>query len=144
MPGMPGGPDACRSCQVPNTMSSRREWADAPRRGMERLCCMMQHMDYGPGYKIPQVLIVSPVYIGEDMVHCPYASFGLTAPAKSRSLSPLYEEVAKVQGCMFLDASTVTPRWMHIGGINHPKMIRDRVPGTTAHTAAFPMLLSLL
>lgn len=76
-------------------------------KGMENLCELVQNFDYGPGYKTPQILIVSPVHIGDDMDHCPYISFDETSPDKSRRLAPLYEQVAASMGCLFFDASTV-------------------------------------
>lgn len=90
---------------------------------MESLCSTVRRFDYGAGYKIPQILIVSPAHIGEDMEHCPFAGFDHTAPSKSRSLAPLYEEVAKAQGCMFLDASVAAKAspldQLHLDAKNH-------------------------
>ena len=51
-------------------------------KGMENLCNLVQHFDYGPGYKVPQILVVSPVHIGEDLDHCPFVSFDETSPVK--------------------------------------------------------------
>lgn len=76
-------------------------------RGMENLCRAVQRFDYGDGYKIPKILVVSPIHIGEDAEHCPYISFDATSPAKSRLLAPLYKEAAKTCGCLFYDASAV-------------------------------------
>ena len=75
--------------------------------GMERLCSDVLSFDYGPGYKIPKILIVSPIHIGTDLEHCPYFSFDETSPAKSMALAPLYKQVADNHSCLFLDASQV-------------------------------------
>lgn len=76
-------------------------------KGMENLCNLVQHFDYGPGYKVPQILVVSPVHIGEDLDHCPFVSFDETSPVKSRSLAPLYEQAARSLGCMYIDAASL-------------------------------------
>ncbi len=41
------------------------------------------------------------------MEHCPYVSFDETAPGKSMALAPLYQELAKLRGCLFLDAASL-------------------------------------
>ncbi|MCD7990438.1 MAG: SGNH/GDSL hydrolase family protein [Clostridia bacterium] len=76
-------------------------------KGMENLCRTVQRFDYGEGYKKPQILVISPIHIGKDMEHCPYASFDETAPGKSMALAPLYQELAKAEGCLFLDAASL-------------------------------------
>lgn len=92
-------------------------------KGMDNLCTAVQRFDYGPGYKIPQILIISPAHIGQDMAHCPFASFDDTAPAKSRSLAPLYKQVAAEHSCLFLDASSITQSsnldQLHLDAGNH-------------------------
>lgn len=76
-------------------------------RGMENLCSVVKRFDYGEGYKLPQILVVSPIRIGGDMEHCPYVSFDETAPDKSQRLAPLYQNIAGNLGCLFLDAASV-------------------------------------
>ena len=75
--------------------------------GMENLCHTVQGFDYGEGYKKPKILVISPIHIGNDMEHCPYVSFDETAPGKSMALAPLYQELAKAEGCLFLDAASL-------------------------------------
>ena len=74
---------------------------------MENLCHTVQGFDYGEGYKKPKILVISPIHIGNDMEHCPYVSFDETAPGKSMALAPLYQELAKTEGCLFLDAASL-------------------------------------
>ncbi len=92
-------------------------------RGMENLCRLVQRYDYGAAYPVPQILVVSPIFIGEDMDNCPYDSFDGTAPEKSRLLAPLYQKVAETCSCRFLDASRAAgPSDMdqlHMDGENH-------------------------
>ena len=92
-------------------------------KGMENLCREVQRFDYGEGYKIPKILVVSPIYIGEDTDHCPYASFDASAPDKSRCLAPLYREVARTHGCLFLDAASLAVSssldQLHMDAKNH-------------------------
>lgn len=76
-------------------------------KGMENLCHTVQGFYYGEGYKKPKILVISPIHIGNDMEHCPYVSFDETAPGKSMALAPLYQELAKAEGCLFLDAASL-------------------------------------
>lgn len=95
-------------------------------KGMENLCTTVQRFDYGAGYKVPKILIVSPVRIGGDMDHCPFDSFDDTAPAKSGSLAPLYEQIAKNHDCLFLDAAAIAQSssidQLHLDARNHGAM----------------------
>lgn len=77
-------------------------------KGMERLCKEVQSFDYGSDCPAPKILIVSPIHIGEDMESCPFVSFDKTAPEKSRQLAACYQEIARINGCLFFDASTVS------------------------------------
>ena len=90
---------------------------------MENLCHTVQGFDYGEGYKKPKILVISPIHIGNDMEHCPYASFDETAPAKSMALAPLYQELARTEGCLFLDAASLagpsTIDQLHMDAKNH-------------------------
>lgn len=92
-------------------------------KGMENLCLEVQRFDYGIDYKHPKILVVSPVHIGEDVIHGPYGGFDPLAPEKSRSLAPLFKEVAANHNCLFFDASTVAQAspvdQLHLDGKNH-------------------------
>lgn len=95
-------------------------------KGMENLCQTVQRFDYGTNYTIPRILVLSPVYIRDDIEHCPYASFDETAPAKSRELAPLYRKTAEAMGCLFLDASELAEAspldQLHLDGEAHRKL----------------------
>lgn len=75
--------------------------------GVENLCNVIERYDYGEGNCVPEILLVSPILIGDDMEQCPFASFDETAPEKSRLLAPLYEDISKRRGYRFLDAAQV-------------------------------------
>lgn len=77
-------------------------------KGMELLCHTILHFDYGAGYPVPKILVISPIHIGAEMEHCPFASFDETAAPKSHELAPLYQKTAKQLGCLYLDASRVS------------------------------------
>lgn len=74
-------------------------------KGAELLCQMIRSYDYGPGMPVPEILLVSPIHIGEDMEHCPYVSFDEDSVRKSKEMAKYYREAAERQGCLFLDAS---------------------------------------
>lgn len=76
-------------------------------KGAELLCNMIRRCDYGPAYPTPQILLISPIHIGDDVMSYQYKNFGYGAPAKSRELGKYYKEAAERVGCLFLDASTV-------------------------------------
>lgn len=92
-------------------------------KGMENLCREVQRFDYGEGYKIPKILVISPIHMGRDMDHCPYASFDETSPDKSACIAPLYQDMAKANGCLFLDAATLAVSssldQLHMDAKNH-------------------------
>ncbi|MCK9302146.1 MAG: SGNH/GDSL hydrolase family protein [Sphaerochaetaceae bacterium] len=76
-------------------------------KGLERLIILSKQFDYGPGYPVPKILIISPIHVGDDLSRCPFVSFDETSVCKSKQLAPLFEDVAKRNGCAFLDASLV-------------------------------------
>lgn len=75
-------------------------------RGAGELVNMVQRYDYGP-FKAPQVLLVSPILVGEDVEHSIYVDYGPEAFENSKLLAAQYEKVAKARGCHFFDAATV-------------------------------------
>lgn len=55
---------------------------------------------------IPEIILVSPPEIGEDISSSPFScSFSESAIRRSKELSPCYRKVAKEYGCTFLDAA---------------------------------------
>lgn len=95
-------------------------------KGAERLVKTIQGYDYGAGAPVPKILLISPIHIGEDVEHSPYASFDSVSPAKSKALAPLYKEVADQYGCLYLDASKVAEPssldQLHMDKENHGKL----------------------
>ena len=73
----------------------------------EILCDMIRNYDYGPAYPVPEILLIAPIHIGEDIMNSDYKSFGYDAPAKSKEFGKYYKEVAERLGCLYLDASKV-------------------------------------
>ncbi len=75
--------------------------------GAAELGKMVKTYDYGPGYPIPQVLLVSPILLGEDIENSPYTGFSADAADISKQLSFYYEAQAKEHNWLFFDAATV-------------------------------------
>ena len=73
-------------------------------RGAGELVKMVQHYDYG-GFKAPQVLLVSPILLGEDVENSVYVDFGPEAYGNSLQMAACYEKVAAAHGCHFMDAA---------------------------------------
>ena len=95
-------------------------------RGAEALCKLVLNFDYGPWAQVPRILLVSPIYIGDRIETSPYVSFDSESPEKSRCLGPLYEEIARQYGCLFLDGAKVAGPseldQLHMDGENHRAM----------------------
>ena len=71
---------------------------------------------------------ISPVHIGEDVIHSPYASFDAESPEKSKALAKFYEEVARQYDCLYLDASETAVcsslDQLHMDEENHKKLAK--------------------
>lgn len=78
---------------------------------------------YYPGFKSPEILLVSPVLIAsgaQEASGC--VSFTEESVKKSRELSPLLEQVAKLASVHFFDAATVAspgPDCVHLDAKDH-------------------------
>lgn len=56
---------------------------------------------------VPKIILVSPPVIGSGMAYFPFsACFDETSIIRSREFAPLYEQVAKRNGCIFFDAAS--------------------------------------
>lgn len=73
-------------------------------RGAGELVKAIKRYDYGP-FPAPQVLLVSPILLGEDIEHSIYVDYGPEAYGYSLQLAAHYEKVARAQGCHFMDAA---------------------------------------
>lgn len=76
-------------------------------RGAGELVKMVKSFDYGPLFKAPQVLLISPILVGENITESIYVDYGPEAPENSLKMAACYEKVAKAHGCHFLDAAKV-------------------------------------
>lgn len=75
--------------------------------GVETLCNMVDRFAYKEGYPVPQILVVSPILIGEAIEHSPFASYDYSSCQKSYQLAPLFESIAARHGYLFLDAAQI-------------------------------------
>lgn len=91
--------------------------------GARQLVELIQTYAYGVGYPTPQVLLVSPILLGEDVEHSIFTGFENTAVDKSRQLAGWMERAAQAQGCHFLDAAQYaqpsTHDWLHMDAESH-------------------------
>lgn len=95
--------------------------------GMERLVAKAKTVAAWRDGK-PNILVICPPHIGEGLYsgHPNGFAMGAGCPEKSRLLAPLYEELAKRQGCAFLDAQGVaefnTADYMHLTRKGHTQL----------------------
>jgi len=74
--------------------------------GAAELGRIVETYDYGPGFPIPKVLLVSPILIGEGVEHSKFSGFTADAVQTSRQLAPLYRSHAEEHGWLYLDAAS--------------------------------------
>lgn len=72
--------------------------------GLERLVAKAKSVPAWRGGE-PRILLIAPPHIGEGLYDRPEGlAMGTGCPEKSRALAPVFAQVAKNQGCAFLDA----------------------------------------
>jgi lysophospholipase L1-like esterase len=77
-------------------------------RGMERLGVLTERICRESGRKVPEILIVAPAAVGEQVEEREFAGvYDRTSVEKSRKLPALYQAVADRHGWGFLNASDV-------------------------------------
>ena len=76
-------------------------------RAMEQLMHIIDAYEYAPHYKKPQVLLVSPIEVGEGIEDSPFGCFTREAVDKSRLFAKEYALVAEKYGAHFFDAASV-------------------------------------
>ena len=76
-------------------------------KGLETLALMVKNHPYGDGYPIPQVMIVSPIAIGEGIERTSFVSFDSSSITLSKNLASPIEAVARKNNLLFFDASSV-------------------------------------
>ena len=68
---------------------------------------LVERYDYGAGYPVPRVLLVSPIEIGDGISRSRFTGFTEQAAAYSRELAPLFEARARANGWLYLNAASV-------------------------------------
>ena len=79
------------------------------------------------GGRTPNILVICPPHIGEEMVNTEVGgTMGTGCAAKSRELSKYYEPVAQAQGCAYLDAQGIAEfnktDYMHLTRKGHSQL----------------------
>ena len=75
--------------------------------GAAQLRRMVETYDYGPGYPIPRVMLISPILIGNGVENSPFNGFSADAVISSQQLAPLYHAQAEAHRWLYLDAASV-------------------------------------
>ena len=68
---------------------------------------LVERYDYGAGYPVPRVLLVSPIEIGDGISRSRFTGFTEQAAAYSREFAPLFEARARANGWLYLNAASV-------------------------------------
>ena len=76
-------------------------------RAMEQLMHIIDAYEYAPHYKKPQVLLVSPIEVGEGIEDSPFGCFTREAVDTSRLFAKESAPVAEKYGAHFFDAASV-------------------------------------
>jgi len=76
-------------------------------KALEKLALIVKNYPYGEHYPIPQVLVISPIHIGEDIEDSPFASFDNNSQLISKTLGPAIKAMAEKNNLLFFDASLV-------------------------------------
>ena len=76
-------------------------------RAMEQLMHIIEAYEYAPHYQKPQVLLVAPIEVGEDVENSPFGCFTRAAIAPSKEFAKIYAPVAEKYGAHFFDAASV-------------------------------------
>ncbi len=76
-------------------------------KALEKLSLLVKSHPYGEHYPIPQVLVISPIHMGETIEDSPFSSFDHSSYLVSKSLAPAIKAMAEKNSLLFLDASLV-------------------------------------
>lgn len=76
-------------------------------KAMEELMKIIDTFPYAPHYHKPQVLLVSPIHVGERIEESPFGCFTYGAVEKSRQFAKVYAPVAQAFNAHFFDAAAV-------------------------------------
>ncbi len=75
--------------------------------GLEKLIKTVRQFPWDTYYPMPKILVVSPIYIGSDLNHCPFGTFDEDSVKLTHQVAPYLKQVADRYGCAFLDAAQV-------------------------------------
>lgn len=75
--------------------------------GAAELGTIVERYDYGPGYPIPRVLLVSPIELGDGIENSIFTGFSPSAVSVSKQLSYYFEKQAKTHCWLYLNAAEV-------------------------------------
>ena len=94
--------------------------------GLEQLVIKAQSGQYGPKGKNPEILIISPQPLSDDIERkWPGMIFGKGSLDKSKALSKEYNKIAKMYHCHFLDIAGIVESsdmdGIHLDAANHEK-----------------------
>ena len=73
--------------------------------GAAQLGRLAETYDYGPGYSIPKILLVSPIHIEPGIEHSVFTGFSADAVEISHKLAPLYRAHAEANSWLYLNAA---------------------------------------
>ena len=76
-------------------------------KGLEKLITTVKNHPYGNGYPVPQVLVISPIHIGDDIETSIFASYDARSAVLSKRLSAPIKAMAEEQHVLFFDAAEV-------------------------------------
>ncbi len=76
-------------------------------KALEKLSLLIRSHPYGEHYPIPQVLVISPIHIGENIEDSPFASFDNNSQLLSKTLAPAIKAMTEKNNLLFLDACLV-------------------------------------
>lgn len=101
-------------------------------KGLEKLVATVRNHPYGPGYPIPQVLVISPIHIGDDIESSIFASFDKSSAALSKRLADPIRVMAEQQHVHFFDAATVASSspidQLHMDKESHASLAQALLP----------------
>ena len=101
-------------------------------RGLEKLVQMIKTFSYGELYPIPQILVVSPIHIGEAIEESCFVSYDRHSYELSLLLSEPIKEMAERNQVLFFDASTLAKPssldQLHMDKDSHEKLAKALFP----------------
>ena len=101
-------------------------------KALEKLALTVRNYPYGEHYPIPQVLVISPIFIGEHIQDSSFASFDHDSYLLSKSLGPAIRSMAEKNGLLFLDAALVAQPspidQLHMDADGHAALARASLP----------------